>query len=132
REVRPQSPRQFFGLATQHMRWELNALARRLDERSRAGELPEELLAGPATTGSVLSANAFRMLDAVEGLPEEEREVFDLVRIQGLTHTEVAELVGVSTKPVQRRLARGLMLLAAKLEDLRPVERVRSDVDPVC
>src|SRR5262245_48540258 len=36
REVRPQNARQFFGLATKHMRWELNDLARRLDERSQA------------------------------------------------------------------------------------------------
>ena len=32
REARPQTVRQFFALANQHMRWELNDLARRLDE----------------------------------------------------------------------------------------------------
>ena len=32
--VRPASVRQFFGLANQHMRWELNDLARRLDKRA--------------------------------------------------------------------------------------------------
>src|SRR5436309_6995129 len=31
RAVRPQTVRQFFALANQHMRWELNDLARRLD-----------------------------------------------------------------------------------------------------
>src|ERR1041385_4706883 len=31
REARPQTVRQFFGLACQHMRWELNEMARRLD-----------------------------------------------------------------------------------------------------
>src|SRR5262249_26814529 len=36
REVRPQSVRQFFGLANRHMRWELNDLARRLDEHTAA------------------------------------------------------------------------------------------------
>src|SRR5579871_5958958 len=38
REARPQSVRQFFGLATQHMRWELNDLARRLDEQATVVE----------------------------------------------------------------------------------------------
>src|SRR5262245_65883627 len=30
RDVRPQNVRQFFGLASRHIRWELNSLARRL------------------------------------------------------------------------------------------------------
>src|SRR5215831_3908660 len=43
REVRPRTVRQFFALANQHMRWELNDLARRLDEQPAAVELHEEL-----------------------------------------------------------------------------------------
>ena len=31
REIRPRTVREFFGLANQHMRWELNDLARRLE-----------------------------------------------------------------------------------------------------
>ena len=34
--VRPQTVRQFFALVNQHMRWELNDLARRLDEQPAA------------------------------------------------------------------------------------------------
>jgi RNA polymerase sigma-70 factor (ECF subfamily) len=60
------------------------------------------------------------MLGAIEGLPEDEREVFDLVRIQGLTQAEAAEVLGVSAKTVRRRLNRGLVLLAEQLDDLRP------------
>ena len=60
------------------------------------------------------------MLDAIDKLPEDEREVFDLVRIQGLAQVEVAEVLGVSAKTVQRRLNRSLMLLAKELADLRP------------
>jgi RNA polymerase sigma-70 factor (ECF subfamily) len=60
------------------------------------------------------------MLEAIENLPEDEREVFSLVRIQGLTQPEVAEILGVSSKTVQRRLNRSLLLLTQQLEDLRP------------
>jgi RNA polymerase sigma-70 factor (ECF subfamily) len=60
------------------------------------------------------------MLRAIEGLPEAEREVFDLVRIQGLTRTEAAVVVGVSVKTVQRRLNRARLLLGEQLADLRP------------
>ena len=54
-------------------------------------------------------------------LPEDEREAFDLVRIQGLTYAEAAELLGVAPKTVQRRLDRGLRLLTERLGDLGPV-----------
>ncbi|MFG0260281.1 MAG: sigma-70 family RNA polymerase sigma factor [Phycisphaerales bacterium JB041] len=123
REVRPESPRHFFALANRHIRWELNDLARRLDEQTRVAELKEEFVPGLETSGSVLSEDARRMLEAIEALPEQEREVFELVRIQGLTHAEVADLLGVSTKTVQRRLNRGLLLLTEQLGDLRPTHR---------
>ena len=89
RTTRPPTVRRFFALANQHMRWQLNDLARRL-------------------------------LEAIEGLPETEREIFELVRIQGLTHVEAAEVVGVSAKTVQRRLNRARLLLVEQLDDLRP------------
>src|SRR2546429_9251398 len=39
REARPANVRQFFALASQHMRWELTDLARRLDKQPAAVEL---------------------------------------------------------------------------------------------
>jgi RNA polymerase sigma factor (sigma-70 family) len=119
REARPGNVRQFFGLANQHMRWELNDLARRLDERTPAVELRAELLAAPEHSDAGLSAKAQRILGAIEELPEDEREVFDLLRVQGLTHPEAAALLGVSTKTIQRRLNRGLLMLTERLGDLR-------------
>ena len=118
RRARPQTVRQFFALANQHMRWELNDLARRLDDQ--AAELREALVPAPApSSGSSLSPNTRRMLEAIDNLPEDEREVFDLVRIQGMTQTEAAEVLGVSAKTVQRRLHRGLVLLTNTLADLQ-------------
>ncbi len=120
RSVRPQTVRQFFALVNQHMRWELNDLARRLDEQSIAVELREGLVPAPASSESMLTPDGHRMLEAIDKLPEEQREVFDLVRIQGLTQAEVSDVLGVSAKTVQRRLNRSLMLLAKDLDDLRP------------
>jgi RNA polymerase sigma-70 factor (ECF subfamily) len=122
REARPRTVRQFFALANQHMRWELNDLARRLDEQPAAAELSEGLVPAPASSVSGLSPDGLRMLRAIDELPEEEREVFDLVRIQGMTQTEVAGVLGVSVATVKRRLNRGLRLLAELLADLRPGE----------
>ena len=53
REVRPQTVRQFFALANQHMRWELNDLARRLDEQPSVVELREDLVPAPPSSASV-------------------------------------------------------------------------------
>jgi RNA polymerase sigma-70 factor (ECF subfamily) len=123
RQVRPQTVRQFFALVNQHMRWELNDLARRLDKQPNILGLEEARLPAPPSTHSELSPGAQRMLTAINELPEEEREVFSLVRIQGLTHAETAEVLGVSAKTVQRRLNRSLVLLAKELDHLHPEKR---------
>jgi RNA polymerase sigma factor (sigma-70 family) len=121
RTIRPQTVRQFFALANQHMRWQLNDLARLLDKQPRAAPLAESgVAAAPASGDSSLGQDARRMLEAIEGLPQDEREAFELVRIQGLTYGEAAEVVGVSAKTVQRRLNRARLLLAEQLADLHP------------
>lgn len=122
RDARPANVRQFFALANQHVRWELNDLARRLDKSTRAAPLNEALVPAPESSGGTLSPDAVRMLDEIERLPEEEREVFSLVRIQGMSQPEVAKLLNVSVKTVQRRLNRGLLLLTEKLADLQNKE----------
>jgi RNA polymerase sigma-70 factor (ECF subfamily) len=120
REARPATVRQFFALANQHMRWELHDLARRLDEQPTAVELRDGLVPAPASSGSGLTPDSRRMLEAIENLPEEEREAFCLVRIQGLAQTEAARLLGVADSTVKRRLERSLALLTKRLADLRP------------
>jgi RNA polymerase sigma-70 factor (ECF subfamily) len=124
REVRPPTVRQFFALANQHMRWELNDLARRLDEQSAAVELRDSLVPAPpeSSVASQLSANTRRILEAIGGLPEEEREAFNLVRIQGMSQPEAAGILGVSAKTVQRRLNRCRILLVDLLSDLQPAQ----------
>ena len=123
RQARPATARQFFALACQHMRWELNDLARRLDEQPSAVELREELVPAPAGSDSGLSPEGRRMLEAIGRLPEGEQEAFDLVRIQGMTQAEAARVLGVSVMTVSRRLNHSLQLLAETLGDLRPDEK---------
>jgi RNA polymerase sigma factor (sigma-70 family) len=119
RDARPGNVRQFFALANLHMRWELNDLARRLDDRTPAVEIREEPVVAQGTSETGSGANTRRILEAIERLPEPEREVFSLIRIQGLSHPEAAGVLKVSAKTIQRRLNRGLLLLSAALSDLR-------------
>jgi RNA polymerase sigma-70 factor (ECF subfamily) len=85
-------------------------------------ELRDGVVPAPASSGSGITPDGRRMLEAIDNLPESEREAFDLVRVQGMTQTEAAQLLGVSAVTVKRRLNRGLRMLTEKLADLRPDE----------
>jgi RNA polymerase sigma-70 factor (ECF subfamily) len=122
RQARPANVRQFFGLACQHIRWELNEMARRLDERPAAEELRAETVPAPLSSDSGLTADGRRILEAIDQLPADDREAFDLVQIQGLSQAEAARVLEVSVATVNRRLNRGLRLLTATLADLYPGE----------
>ena len=119
RETRPPTVRQFFGLANQHIRWELNDLARRLDEQPPPLPLADDRIPSPISSGLGLTASARRMLEVIDALPEDQREVFGLVRLQGMSQPEAAALLGVSVKTVQRRLSRSLIRLTEALADLQ-------------
>lgn len=121
REARPRNVRQFFAIANQHMRWELNDLARRLDDRAPEVPIPDGLAATEDSHNSRVSPVALRLFQAIDELPDEEREVFSLTRIQGLSRSEAAEILDVSVKTVQRRINRAVLLLSQTLGDLRPV-----------
>jgi RNA polymerase sigma-70 factor (ECF subfamily) len=104
-----------------HMRWELNDLARRLDSQPPVAELREGLVpAAAASSGSGLGPNGLRMLEAIENLPDDEREAFDLVRVQGMTQAQAAQVLGVAAVTVKRPLDRGPRILTEKLGDLQP------------
>jgi RNA polymerase sigma factor (sigma-70 family) len=122
REIRPETVRQFFALANRHMRWELNDLARKLDAQGHAIELRDSRHAAPNPPDtSLTSVNMRRVLEAIEAMPEDEREVFTLIRVQGMTRAETAQIVGIAEKTVQRRLKRGLILLHQVLHDVGPM-----------
>ncbi|MDX2200139.1 MAG: sigma-70 family RNA polymerase sigma factor [Phycisphaerae bacterium] len=125
--VRPGNVRQFFAIANQHMRWELNDLARRLDEQPPAALLHEGHAAPPQSSGSQISPVARRLFQAIDDLPEEEREAFSLIRIQGMTRSEAAEILDVSVKTVQRRVNRAVLLLSETVGDLRPMDSPTSE-----
>jgi RNA polymerase sigma factor (sigma-70 family) len=111
--VAPPSPRDFFRLATLQIRRELLDLSRhyygpegvgahqksvgRNSGRSSA-DAPADVSLEP---GRLALWSEFH--EQVELLPEEEREVFDLLWYQGLGHTEAAELLGVCARTVKRR-----------------------------
>ena len=57
---------------------------------------------------------------AVERLPDEERQVMNLLWYRGLTHAQAAEELGVATKTVQRRWASARLMVRDALGGERP------------
>jgi RNA polymerase sigma-70 factor (ECF subfamily) len=115
--VAPETPREFFRLAALQVRRELADLGRHHFGPCGAAAHhqsipPHEGFPGGAPAAadppdcrdepSVLAAWA-EMHEKAGALPEQQRDTFDLVYYQGLSHSEVAALLGVSTKTVQRR-----------------------------
>ena len=56
----------------------------------------------------------------VEKLPDEEKEVFDLLWYQELSQADVAELLNISTRTVKRRWASARLMLHEALNGLLP------------
>jgi RNA polymerase sigma-70 factor (ECF subfamily) len=59
-----------------------------------------------------------RIARAVEGLPDEQREVFLLRQLQGLAFKEIADVVGVPANTVKSRMRYALERLQHTLSDL--------------
>jgi RNA polymerase sigma-70 factor (ECF subfamily) len=132
-DVTPASPREFFRLAALQIRRELIDLARHhFGPAGAAGHRPQppagetpmrppEALDPSESTldpGHLAAWGEFH--EQIGRLPEEEREVFELLWYQGLTHPQAAELLQVSTKTIQRRWQAACLRLHAALQGNLP------------
>jgi RNA polymerase sigma-70 factor (ECF subfamily) len=93
-------------LALDHLRRRTGWLRRHISDCTGA-ESSSALEAGPdATVDSVRQLQRFR--EALASLPPICRTVFLLNRIDGLTHKEIAQRVGISKKSVERYIIKAL------------------------
>jgi RNA polymerase sigma-70 factor (ECF subfamily) len=78
---------------------------------------PARLRAEPSALELVESRDLARAIAAaVDGLPEEQREVVVLKEYEELTFPEIAEVLGIPVSTVKTRLYRALTQLRARLE----------------
>lgn len=71
----------------------------------------------PGPESEAESAGQLALLaSALEGLPAQCREALLLNRLEGLTHTEISQRLGISTKTVQRHIERALRHCTQVLE----------------
>lgn len=103
RELRPQSSREFFGLAAVQIRRELLDLARQFTARMHphVGKDEETEPHDRAPAGDELDLWT-RFHQAVEKLPVEEREAIGLIFYHGRSRLEAAEILGVSERTIGR------------------------------
>ncbi len=121
-------PAQFFRLAARHIRFEIIDLHRkhRVMHENHLTRLGASSGVEGMEDGNFFVANATAdpqriavwadFHEAVENLPEEQKEVVDLVWYQGLKQDEAAELLNVSVKSIKRRWREVKLTLADKLD----------------
>lgn len=57
--------------------------------------------------------------DVINELPKQSRKVFELSRVKGLRHDEIAEELAISYKTVEVHIYRSLKILKEKLREFR-------------
>ena len=90
-------------------------------KRPPQGELPPDLAAPEASpeTEAIASDEAGRLIAAVRGLPLGLRETA-LLALEGLTHPEIAAVLGVTTNAVAIRMSRARPRLRGLIEGEPP------------
>ena len=115
-EIVPATPRDFFRVAALNIRRELLDLAKHYFGPLGHGAQHASWGSGDSSAGAPapadrgdLSTEPSRLAawgefhEQIGALPDEEREVFDLLWYQGLNQAEAAELLGVSERTIKRR-----------------------------
>ncbi|MCC9609054.1 sigma-70 family RNA polymerase sigma factor [Blastopirellula sp. JC732] len=118
-DVQPASVREFLGLATLQIRRTLIDLARHHCGPGRHGDKHHSDGDGGALQQAASSPDSLddwlRLHQAVEQLPADEREAFQLVWYAGMPQQEIAQLLDISVSTVQRRWYRAQSALGAIL-----------------
>jgi RNA polymerase sigma factor (TIGR02999 family) len=121
-EIRPATLPDFFRLAAQRIRWLLLDQAKRLDcARRHAHETGPlgEAYDGHADQDPPVLLEA--LYAAIDGLPENERAVVDMIYFHGLSQAETAALLGVTERTVRRHWTAARVKLYQGLENQMPL-----------
>lgn len=121
--VTPPTARDFFAFAAVQMRRELIEMARRWAGKPRPGQGALNGAAAradsPDSTHDPATLQRWTEFHETAGtLPDEEREVFEMIWYHGLPTIEIADLLGLSMRTVQRRWASARLLMLDLLGEL--------------
>ena len=92
----------FFGIAARAMRQLLVDLARRRGSRKRGGDWMPTTLGEYASEEELSLEDVLSLEDALAQLDERQRQIVEYRFYGGMAEEEIAQLLGVSTRTVQR------------------------------
>lgn len=131
--LKPDSVRSFMGLAALEIRRAMIDLIRHhFGPEGAAGKHHSDVFGDstgdggvikniPAQNGEPESLESWAQFhETVDQLPQEEREIFQLVWYGGLQQQEIASLLGVSNRTVQRRWYRARRFIRSVLRSQQP------------
>lgn len=132
-DLKPETVRQFFGLAALQMRRHLLDKLRAIHGRgemkrpkitSLTPESPDgsAIQLGVAAAENAFDGTSIDVLASLDKLEERQRECLVLQHWYGFTHQDIASLMGVSTKTVQRMTNLAFIQLNELLKSYRPTE----------
>jgi RNA polymerase sigma-70 factor (ECF subfamily) len=120
--------RAFFGLVCLQIRRELIDMARAGKRGPRPGPIgggdssESPGVDAPDDFSTTQEGRQTDILEAVEKLPEDQREVVDLLFWMGLTQPEAAQIIGVHEDTVKRRWAAARVKLQGFLKAYGPAK----------
>ena len=68
----------------------------------------------------IVSELELKIRQAIDRLPLERRKVFIMSRYDGMTYSQIAEVLGISVKTVENQMGKALKTLRADLSDYLP------------
>jgi RNA polymerase sigma-70 factor (ECF subfamily) len=119
-EVRPATPRDYFALAAQRMRWLLLDRARKLEQERRHLAVHGAPAEAQERRDDGQSALLSALYEHVAALPEREREVVDLIYFHGVSQATAATVLGVTERTVRRTWTLARLRLSRGLEAVMP------------
>jgi RNA polymerase sigma factor (sigma-70 family) len=77
----------------------------------------DDAVSDEAAADDVLAAKErlAAVIRALDGLPPKSRDVFMMCRVKGLSHRDIAEIMGISTKTVEKHMTAALKHLTLNL-----------------
>jgi RNA polymerase sigma-70 factor (ECF subfamily) len=98
----------------------LNELRSRLNNQKLMTEIQKNAVAEEFASMQLIEYKEMstKIAEVINQLPDRQKEVFKLSREDGLSHKEIAEKLGITTKTVEYHIAQSKDILRAKLQNL--------------
>ena len=128
-EIKPESPRQFYGLAATQIRRELIDLARRHYSQTGIGQnhqtdnpnLPARIDVDSTSGIEPMTLEDWSIFhEVVESLPNEQKEVFELLWYHGFSQQEASTVLDVSIRTIKRRWQEARLTIHAAMDGEQP------------